>query len=140
MSRQFSILMSLVIVTALVGPSRADDAWSLSKLNPFKKKATPATRVRASLDDRMAESRMRTATSQRQEPSTWAKMNQGTKDLFGKTKSVLMPWTNKKKSSSSSRQKSEQKTSILTSWLPKKAEPERPKSVKEFLGRPRPSF
>ena len=71
-----------------------------------------------------------------------AKLNQGTKDLFGKTKRMLMPWTNgsKKKSSSASRGKSSNKTSILTSWLPHKEERKKPKTVKDFLAQPRPGY
>ena len=68
------------------------------------------------------------------------KISQGTKDFYGKTKSVIMPWTNKKPNGSSGGTKLDKKPSFLTSWLPKKEEKKQHKTVKEFLAQPRPGF
>ena len=75
----------------------------------------------------------------RNEPSMTTRISEGTKDLYGKTKGVLMQWTNKKKSTTFSK-KAEKKESFLTSWLPKKEEKKQPKTVKDFLSQPRPGF
>ncbi len=101
MNRPILLLLALLVLAAAstvdVRPARADDGWGWSKLNPFAKKEpkTDAKRVRASYNDRVADARTRTELIRKgEEPSTWEKMNQGTKSFFGKTKSVLMPWTN----------------------------------------------
>ena len=139
--------MFLVIVAAWVCPASAEDGWSISKLNPFRKKSTADSRARGSVsDEAVAKSRFphvsmptwgsRTQTPEppRKEPSTLAKLNQSTKDFYGKTKSVLMPWSSSSKKSSS---KSKKSSSFLTSWLPKKEE-KKPKTLNDFLAQPRP--
>ena len=152
MVKRLSILMFFVIVAAWVCPASADDGWSISKLNPFKKKPTANKRARASFSDEAAGNsgfpRMsmpswasRSHTPQRpKKPSTLAKLNQGTKDLYGKTKSVLMPWTNDSKKKNGSAKPKKSPTSILTSWLPKKAEKKRPTTLPDFIGRRRPGY
>ncbi len=154
MKKRTSILMLAVIVAAAAGPAHADDSWSLSKLNPFQKKPTADTRARASVSDEtpsyehLAQPRPtwkpRPQTPVRpKEPSTMDKISQSTKDLFGKTKDVLMPWSSdskkKKKSSSASRSKSSEKSSFFTSWWPKKEEPQRAKTMPGWLGQDRPN-
>ena len=79
----------------------------MAKLNPFKKKPTADKRVRGSVsDEAIAKSRFSGSTvptwgsrthTRPSKPSTLAKFNQGAKDLYGKTKRVLMPWTNDSK-------------------------------------------
>ncbi len=151
MSKQISILMLVVIVAASAGLAHADNSWSLSKLNPFKKKPTADARARASVSDEVTQrkgfprmtmptwaSRSRTP-ERRKEPSTMDKISQGTKDLFGKTKNVLMPWSSDSKKKKS-RAKASEKPSFLTSWLPQKETPKRPKTVNDFLKQPRPGY
>ena len=151
MVKRLSILMFFVIVAAWVCPASADDGWSVSKLNPFKKKPAANARAQASLSDEVTATSsfprmsMPTWASRSQtpqppaEPSTLAKLNQGTKDLYGKTKSVLMPWASDSKKSSSSKTNKSQ-GSFLTSWFTKKEEKKKPRTVKEFLAQPRPGY
>ncbi len=164
-NRRLSILIITVIVIGLTAPSRADDGWSLSKLNPFKKKTSTSSRTHASVSDDGSKasgfphvampdwgaashaSRARTPKP-RKKPSTMTKLNQSTKDFLGKTKDVLMPWSSSSKSSSSKKKKSrtrstsrsKKKTSFLTSWLPKKEPKPKPKTLKSFLGQRRPNY
>lgn len=153
MNRRFSILLALVVAVAIASPSRADDGWSLANLNPFKKKESKLERTQrahASFSDSDEKPERgffptmsfpkwgsRTHTPKPTEPSTLAKLNEGTKDLFGKTKEVLMPWSSSPKKKSRSTKKS---SFSLTSWLTKKEEPKRPRTVKDFIGQPRPGF
>jgi hypothetical protein len=142
-------------MAATAGWAMAGDGWSLAKLNPFRKESRLEEvqqmhdRVHTRVSDEETErggfpkfslpgwGSRSPATSRSSKPSTLTKLNQGTKDFFGKTKDVLMPWSDDTKRSGS--RDSGTKTSFLPSWLkPKPAEPKRPESVKEFLGRPRP--
>ena len=164
MSRQVSILVVFVIVPALAAPSWADDGWHLPKLNPLQKtdKAEQRERVRARLSDeasRPGGASLATFpghegqsefSQHREKPSVLTKLNEGTKDLvegtvdttknafaktkraLGKTTRLLMPWSNKKGKKGQS--------SIFTSWWRADEEPERPRSVKEFLALPRPGY
>ncbi len=164
MNKRFSILIAGALIIALAGSSYAGDSWSLSKLNPFKKKTTTTrNRARARVSDdgsktsgtpRLklpswgAPSHKPTGFSTnaypaktRKAPSSFTKLSNGTKDLFGKTKDVLMPWSStskKKKSKKSSTSRSKSKTSFLTSWLPKKEKKPKPPTLKSFLGQQRP--
>jgi hypothetical protein len=134
------MLVPLLAATLLVGPAQADDGWSLSKLNPFRKKSSDAA-VRMRVDDQLADARSRTGTRRSEPPSAWTRMAKGTKNFFVKTKDVLMPWTkdDKQRTNARSRTKSNKKPSILTSWL-QKEEPKRPRTVGDFLIKDRPDF
>jgi hypothetical protein len=134
------MLVPLLAATLLVGAVQADDGWSLAKLNPFKGKSGDAA-VRMRVEDQLAEARARSGMSRSEQPSTWARISQGTQDFFGKTKDVLMPWTkdDKQRTNARSRPKPKKKPSIMTAWL-KKERPQRPKTVVDFLGNDRPGF
>ena len=151
MSRRTMAVVVGLLSIGLAGVVSADDGWSLSKLNPFKKSPAPQ-HTRASVSDNAARSGTPRASvppwtarsaspARRPEPSTFAKINQGTKDFFGKTKEVLMPWSGKSKkpaSRSSSRQPA--KKSWFSSWFSAK-EPEREiRTVNDFLSLERPQF
>ena len=72
-----------------------------------------------------------------------AKVNKSTKDFFGKSKEVLMPWTKSSKkpaTHSSSSKKSAPKKSFLTSWMSPKKEEKKPQTVTDFLKQDRPEF
>jgi hypothetical protein len=147
-------LMALVILIAisLVSTATAGERWSLKNLNPFKK-SSASQRARASVSDQ-APSRgfprmsmptwpTKSRSPQRpREPSTLAKLNQGTKDFLGKTKDVLTPWSKNSPSTASgsgSRSQSKKK-SWFSSLLPQKKKPKEIKTVKDFLALERPEF
>jgi len=147
--QQVFTVMLFVMVVSCAYPLRAGDDWSLTKLNPFKKKSSEPQRAQASLSDedsrdagfpdlfsQAAGQRDRTAPPA-DDPSAWDRMSEGTKAFWGKTKNVLMPWNKKSKAS---RTRSAKKPSIFTSWLLPKKQPQRPQTVKDFLGQPRPGF
>ena len=156
MKSRFSALMVFAVVAFCACPAQAGDGWSLSKLNPFKKKPTASQRARASFTDEASQTSRFPRVSMpswgqqsqtprpTKKPSTLSKMNQGTKDLLGKTKDTLMPWSKdaKKKSDYTRSSKKSSSPFSLTSWLPKKKKEEksRSKSMTDFLGQPRPSF
>ncbi|MHB0955987.1 MAG: hypothetical protein ACYC0X_06350 [Pirellulaceae bacterium] len=131
----------------------ADDGWSVSKLNPFKK-STPRKRAHAQISDEKPGlswpkmslpglSSKPAAPKRKSEPSTLAKMNQSTKDAFGKTKDVLMPWSKSSKkpaSRSTSTKKPAKKPSIFTSWMTPKEKVKQPQTVTDFLKQDRPEF
>jgi hypothetical protein len=149
-STRFSIGVIVIVLSTVVAPALGADSWSISKLNPFAKKSSSATRARASLSDEPSSSWRPSmsmpswssgsqAARKPQQPSTWDRVQQGTKDTYAKTKAFLMPWSNssKKKSSASHNNKN---STFFTSWFSKPEKPKRSETVKDFLGRPRPSF
>jgi hypothetical protein len=72
-----------------------------------------------------------------------SKLNQGTKDFFGKTKDVLMPWGKSSKKPTTrpaSVRKPVAKTPWYKSWIPQKKEEKKPLSVSDFIGQDRPEF
>lgn len=88
------------------------------------------------------------------EPSTWDKINSGTKSLISNTKNVLMPWSAEEekpvrtsartrtsrttpKTASRTRSKSEKKPSILSSWFSPKEEEKPIETVNDYLSLPR---
>jgi hypothetical protein len=109
------------------GSARAND-WSLPSLNPFG--SAPPKRSN--------------------EPSTWTKMSNGTKNFFSKTYDVLTPWDTEaekvqaKQKSRNARPLSNtgraapEKKSFLTSWWATEEKPKQPKTVSEWLSQPRP--
>ncbi len=153
MKKHCSFTMMFLLFIVLARPVTAGDGWSMSSLNPFKKASTQQ-RARASVSDESVKKSVfprvsmpnwntkSPAPKRRTEPSTFAKIGQGTKDFFGKTKDVLTPWSkSSKKKSSSSQGRSASKSSFFTSWLPHKKEPKKDsRTVKDFLAQPRPGF
>ncbi len=148
-------LLFLWIVTAVVSPIVADEGWSMSSLNPFKKKAPASERVRGSYSDEPAKpstpswpslprptSNKSYAAKKKPEPSTLDKMSQGTKSFFGKSKDVLMPWTKSPKKPVSSNVRKPPKKSYfsLSSWFPQKKKPKESKTINDFLSQDRPGF
>ncbi len=139
--------LAALLFFALSGPAIAGDGWSMSSLNPFKKASTDK-RARGNLTDAgksgsfLSASRPSTrsyTTRQKEEPSTFEKMSQGTKSFFTKTKDTLTPWSKSSSKKKPSAPKSPSKKSFLSSWWPKKKEPPKPKTVGDFLAQDRPS-
>jgi hypothetical protein len=146
------VLASLVAM-AIASTSAAAEGWSLSKLNPFQK-SSASKRAHASVSDddhsswlpKMSlpswSSKSR-APTRHSEPSTLSKMNQGTKDFFGKSKDVLMPWSKSSKKPTTrpaSVKKPVAKTPWYKSWVPQKKQEKKPLSVSDFIGQDRPEI
>ncbi len=151
MRRPCGIVVAGLIVLSIVSSSGATENWSLSKLVPFKKSAT-SKRAHASVSDdshsrgfpklpvpswgSSSRSPKRSA-----EPSMLTKLNQGTKDAFGKTKDVLMPWSKNTKKPTTRPASSRSKTNH-TPWykaiLPQREPAKKLNSVSDFIGQDRP--
>jgi len=145
------------IVLALVGSTAAaaDGGWTMPNLNPFAAKSkTPASaRSHAATSGWHMPSLWpapTTAKRKSNQPSTWSKMTTGTKSFFSKTADALTPGDSSKTNSApkitgsnsifshQAPKKEEKSSSILpTSWWTSDKTDE-PKSVNEFLARPRP--
>lgn len=93
------------------------------------------------------------SASKAKTPSTWEKVNSGTKSFFGKTKDVLMPWskddsashrskavTGSRRSGTSAKSSSKSSSSGgLSSWFQSKPEEkDKIESVNDFLKLPTP--
>ena len=132
MNRTRSILVGacLLLMSAAWGISD-DQSSTLSKLNPFSKKTPdkPATNGRKPAP-----------------PSTLDKISSGTKNAFTKTNQAINPWAKKSPTTTSrtggnqpaNRPKPAEKKSFLSSMWPAKEEPQKPKTVSEFLAQPKP--
>jgi hypothetical protein len=142
-----------LVAISFASVASAEDGWSMSKLNPFKK-SSASKRAHAQVSDESrgiglprislpGASSKPAAAKRKSEPSTMAKVNKSTKDFFGKSKEVLMPWTKSSKKTathSSSSKKSAPKKSFLTSWMSPKKEEKKPQTVTDFLKQDRPEF
>jgi hypothetical protein len=152
-SRRCWMVLAGLAAMAISSTSAAADGWSLSKLVPFQK-SSASKRAHASVSDgdrsgglprmsvpnRGTKSRPPDGPS---EPSTLSKLNQGTKDFFGKTKDVLMPWSKSSKKPAArpvSTTRTATKTPWYKSWIPQKKQQQKPKTVSEFIGQDRPEF
>ena len=152
MSRLFRLVSACMLLAVLSCPARAESNWKLPNLNPFAKK--PATSARPKKTSRFKMPDLLPSWGEKKarrssEPSTWNKITTGTKKFAGKTADVLTPWDTaaEKKAKNSSINdrfsfnkpaRKKEKKSLFASWLPKKEEPKRPRSVAEFLKQPRP--
>ncbi len=142
--------LALAAASALLVTSSvlASDGWSVSKLVPFQKSSS-SSGARATVSDTNSSwlhlptwGQKPASKSQSREPSTLDKLSQGTKKTWDKTVDLLTPWDNQpKKSSAKSSKKSSKKSSWYSSWIPqKKSKPKEARTVKDFLGQPRPEF
>ena len=153
MNRRRWMVVAGVVAMAMGSSLAAAESWSLSKLVPFQK-SSAGKRAHASVSDKDRGSWMpkmslpswgstSRAPAKSKTPSTLTKLNQGTKDFFGKTKDVLMPWSKPAKKSAT-RPASAKKTSQTPwykAWIPRQKPPEKkPMSVSDFIGQDRPEF
>jgi hypothetical protein len=161
------VLILAVVAVTLVGSRAAADGFSLSKLNPFAsdEKPKPKSKSVANKNKDSGWLKWPFASSSstvkkpaakatgKTPPSTWSKLNSGTKKLFAGTKSALTPGGKKPAAKDSSAsgfaggstgsrnaKKEEPQGNILTSWF-KPAEPEaakKPKRPSDWVGGERP--
>ena len=160
-------LILAVIALAFVGSRAMAEGLSLSKLNPFASDDKPKPKSKSVANKNKESGWLKwpfgsgsstvkkpvAKSSAKAQPSTWSKLNNGTKKLFTNTKNALTPGgakpTAKDKSASgfagsstgSRKAKKEQpKGNVLTSWL-KPVEPEtakKPKTPSDWVGGERP--
>jgi hypothetical protein len=76
-------------------------------------------------------------------PSTWDRLNQGTRTFLAKTRSTLMPWAEPsndatRRTAARTPRTAAKKPSLTSSWFGKKAEESEIETVNEFLESPRP--
>jgi hypothetical protein len=144
--RRMIYVVFLATLTLAI-PAAFAEGWKMPNLNPFKKASASPDRAKASFSDNaksggLPKFAMPTWPSQSkksQGPSTMQKLNKNTKEFFGKTKNVLMPWSTSSQKPTDSRKA--KKKSFFSSWIPKpKREKEPPKTVTDFLGQERPRF
>lgn len=132
MNRARSILVGacLLLMSATWGISD-DQSSSFSKLNPFSKKTSD---------------KLKTNGRKPAPPSTLDKISSGTKNALTKTNQAINPWAKKSPPTTSrtssqqpaNRPKAAEKKSLLSSMWPAKEEPQKPKTVSEFLAQPKP--
>jgi hypothetical protein len=141
------IYVVFLATLSLAIPAALAEGWKMPNLNPFKKASASPNRAKASFTDngksgglpKLAMPRWPSQSKRSRGPSTMQKLNKNTKEFFGKTKNVLMPWSTSSKKPASSR--TAKKKSFLTSWIPKpKPKKEPPKTVTDFLGQERPGY
>jgi hypothetical protein len=153
MSRLFGLVGIVTLLAILPSAAQAESNWKFPNLNPFSKNSdTDGEKAKSSRFQmpRLLPAWGAKSSRRSSEPSTWNKLTTGTKEFFSKTADVLTPWDTaaEKKAGNSSisnrftsrnyREK-EKKESFFTGWIPKKNEPKQPRSVSEFLKRPRPT-
>ena len=148
-----ALAMSLIITALARGEE--GDGWKMPNLNPFSRKGAPPTSARISDQDDWkmpklwpTSSRSKSAAKPKS-PSAWQKMTTGTKTFMAKTADVLNPFDDTEvkeparfTGSRNARQAAAKKEERSGSWLPSlwghNDEDTEPKSVNEFLSRPRP--
>jgi hypothetical protein len=164
-SQQVVPVMVLLVV-AFPQLAAADGGWQMPSLNPFAKKGRPPTSVRVS--DSSSSWKMpsfltggtkksapvKNTAKKSNQPTTWQKMSTSTKKFWSQTADTLNPFndaddnkpppsvtgTNTYFSQASNAKSKQQKSStFLPSWFSAEKE-EKPKTVNEFLGRPRPGY
>ena len=158
---RYRLLASGLVLSMVVTASAAEPGWKLPNLNFFSKKNSDTSTNRhthkkstglAFPKINLWPSQRRATGSRSGQPSTWSRLNRGTKTFFKKTKEALAaPWiaaSEKSKSShrnsarrhsSVSRKHPEKKKSFFASWF-QEEEPKKPQTITDFLNQPRPGF
>jgi hypothetical protein len=152
------LIVALAASLALPLAARAEEGgWKLPNLNPFSRPAGPPTSARTSsgsglkMPSLWSKSSTKTAAARPKGPSTWQKMTTGTKSVVSKTADALNPFDDandkvqqttlvtgsKNKFRQASAQKKSESGSLWPSWLGGSEEPQKPKTVNEFLNQPR---
>lgn len=154
MSLKFALVIGLV-AASWSSPLHAEESgWKLPNLNPFAaKKPAPTSKNNSGWS--MPSLWPKSTSKKSSQPSTWSKMQSGTKQFFSKTADVLNPFDDAKdppKSSGSSSgmwnpfqsaSNSSGTPAKKSSWSWGAAEEEKPsgpRTVNEFLAQPKPAY
>jgi hypothetical protein len=158
-----------VLGAACLGaPPAAADGWKLPSLNPFKEERretsayTPAAGYAAALEEEPPKSGFKLPSLKLPkfgggpkppgQPTAMQRFGAGTKSFFSKTADALTPWDNDKPETPQVRSTGVKRTyngspnaapaqkKGLFSWFTKDDEPERPRTVNDFIAQPRPRF
>lgn len=149
-------LALVVLMTLGAAPAVRGEGWKMPSLNPFKKRDSHPAHLRITDEPKSAwwkpklpsfsSGKPRGGSSQ---PSTWSKMTRTTKNAWSKTTDALNPFDDEPEkprsvtgyntafTQASSRKKEEKKSSWWPSWGAKE-EPQRSKTVQDFLSQERP--
>ena len=160
------IAVMVIIVVAFPQIAAADDGWQMPSLNPFSKKGRPPTSARVSdsgsswkmpsfLPGGAKKSAPAKNTAKKtNQPSAWQKMTTSSRKFWNQTADTLNPFNDAEDNkpppsatgsnsyfsqASSSKSKQQKSSTFLPSWFSEEKE-EKPKTVNEFLGRPRPGY
>jgi hypothetical protein len=160
-------LVLTVVAVSLVAGRAAGDGFSLSKLNPFASEQKPKAKSKSTANKNKESSWLKwpfgssgsaakksvAKSSTKKQPSTWSKLNSGTKKLFAGTKDALTPGGKKpaakdnaasglaaRSTGSRPAKKEEPKGNIFASWFkPAESEPNtKPKRPSDWVGGERP--
>lgn len=149
---RLAMVLSLVFVLVLASSLPAEESgWKMPNLNPFaaKKSSPPASKSKGwGMPKLWPQSTAKKPT----QPSTFSKMQTGTKQFFSKTADVLNPFDdandppksstssswNPFRSASTSGSTPAKKSSWM--WGAEEEEPSGPRTVNEFLAQPKPSY
>jgi hypothetical protein len=160
----------VIIALAFPRIAAADDGWQMPSLNPFAKKGRPPTSARVSdpgsswkmpsflpggaKKSAPEKGTAKTTAKKSNQPTTWQKMTTSSRKFWNQTADTLNPFNdaldNKPPPSatgsnsyfsqaSNSKSKQQKSSTFLPSWFSEEKE-EKPKTVNEFLGRPRPGY
>ncbi len=148
------VWISVLLAAPLGARSAAAEGWSLSKLNPFAKNEEKTKAASVPRETVISSDRGYRYDTVKPEPSTWQKFDTGTKKFFAGTKDALtwkkptpkptkkrlaVPWLHDPKDPNDLRGPKGKKKSWFSSLFAPK-EPNHPRSMKEFVGLPRPEF
>lgn len=144
-------LIAILLAFVLSVPARAAEGWKMPNLNPFsKKEAKPKPRTRISDEPKstwkmpkpsMPKPFAAKSTKKSKQPSTWQKMNNGTKNFFAKAKDTLNPFDDDDKPRENARTASKPAKAKGSSWMGKGQESEQtPMTPNDWLNMSRPSY
>jgi len=156
---RFMLSGVVVVLLALGSPVAAvgeGSSWKMPNLNPFSGKSGSATRSGSAPTSGWHVPKLWQTTKSparaksKAQASTWGQMTNGTQQFFSKTADVLTPWDNKKPapppkitgsnsvfSQNKPKDKKSEGVAPASWWSTEKNDA--PKSVNEFLSRPRPN-
>jgi hypothetical protein len=159
MRRRFARAICLIamLTIPLSGSAAEGTGWKMPNLNPFAAKRRAAAHVSDSPTSGFhfpklwpASGSAKKSLITKGQPSSWQRMTSGTKKFFSKTADAVNPWDDKPQPTKSitgsnsvftnnAAPKEPKSGSILpASWWTEEKQSDKPKSVNEFLARPRP--
>lgn len=170
-TKSLPAVVSLIILTILARSTMAaEGGFKFPNLNPFKSQQTRSSEPVRNKPERafslpklpsppslpkpnlptltMPKLELPTLSSspRNNEPSSWTRLNRSTKNLFAKTKSALMPWSQKSTSvrppTGSGIQRvarQPKKPSLMPDWFGTRNDESDVTSVNDYLALPRPT-